>query len=42
LKNGELEEVRLQDFSAPKVTTYLLYRQGYDVEKFLHNKFDEA
>ena len=42
LKNGELEEVKLQDFTAPKVTTYLIYKHGYDVEKFLHNKFDEA
>ena len=41
LQDGELEEVKLLDFSAPKVITYLIYRQGYDVEKFLHNKFDE-
>ena len=39
LKDGTLEEVKLQDFSAPKVTTYLIYKQGYDVKKFLHNTF---
>ena len=41
LDNGELEEVSLKDFVAPKVTTYLLYRQGYDVKRFLENRFDE-
>ncbi len=40
LDAGILEEVRLKDFSAPKVTTYLIYRQGYDAKKFLENKFD--
>ncbi len=40
LKNGNLEEVPLKDFSAPLVKTYLIYRQGYDVKKFLENKFD--
>ena len=38
---GDLEEVALKDFVAPKVTTYLLYRQGYDVKRFLENRFDE-
>ena len=42
LENGELEEVSLLDFSAPNVTTYLIYRQGYDITKFLENKFDKA
>lgn len=42
LDNGELEEVALKDFVAPKVTTYLLYRQGYDVKRFLENRFDES
>ena len=41
LQCGALEEVGLKDFLAPKVTTYLIYRQGYDVSKFLENKFDE-
>ena len=41
LDDGSLEEVTLLDFTAPNVTTYLLYKQGYDVAKFLENKFDE-
>ena len=41
IESGVLEEVKLKDFSAPNVTTYLLYRQNYDVKKFLENKFDE-
>jgi hypothetical protein len=41
IEKGVLEEVPLKDFTAPKVTTYLLYKQGYDVSKFLENKFDE-
>lgn len=40
IENGTLEEVKLKDFNAPNVTTYLLYRQSYDVSKFLENKFD--
>ena len=40
LEEGTLEEVKLKDFTAPKVTTYLIYRQGYDVSRFLENKFD--
>ena len=40
LETGALEEVALKDFTAPKVTTYLIYRQGYDVKRFLENKFD--
>ena len=40
IENGTLEEVKLKDFTAPNVTTYLLYRQSYDVSKFLENKFD--
>ena len=40
LENGELEEVKLKDFSAPNVTTYLIYRQDYDVSRFLENKFE--
>ena len=40
LLSGELEEVKLKDFSAPNVTTYLIYRQDYDVTRFLENKFD--
>ncbi len=41
LESGVLEEVPLKDFSAPNVTTYLIYRQDYDVKRFLDNKFDE-
>ena len=41
LESGELEEVQLKDFTAPKVTTYLLYRQGYDITRFLENRFDD-
>ncbi len=40
LEAGVLEEVALKDFSAPNVTTYLIYRQDYDVKRFLDNKFD--
>ena len=40
IDSGALEEVALKDFSAPKVTTYLIYRQGYDAKKFLENQFD--
>ena len=42
LDEGKLEEVRLKDFSAPKVMTYLIYKQGYDVRRFLENRFDDA
>ncbi len=41
LDAGVLEEVPLKDFAAPNVTTYLIYRQNYDVSRFLENKFDE-
>ena len=41
LDKGILEEVTLKDFTAPKVTTYLIYKQDYNVKKFLENKFDE-
>ena len=41
LDAGVLEEVALKDFAAPNVTTYLIYRQNYDVSRFLENKFDE-
>ncbi len=40
LDEGALEEVSLIDFTAPNVTTYLIYRQDYDVKRFLENKFD--
>ncbi len=40
LENGVLEEVALKDFTAPKVTTYLIYRQNYDISRFLENRFD--
>ena len=41
LENGDLEEVKLKDFTAPKITTYLIYRQSYDVRRFLDNTFDK-
>ncbi len=41
LEDGTLEEVKLKDFNAPKINTYLIYRQGYDVKRFLENKFDD-
>lgn len=41
LNEGLLEEVKLNDFTAPKVTTYLIYRQNYDVKRFLENTFDD-
>lgn len=41
IDSGVLEEVKLTDFTAPNVTTYLLYKHDYDVKKFLENKFDE-
>ena len=41
LENGVLEEVKLKDFTAPNVTTYLVYKNTYDVTKFLENRFDE-
>lgn len=41
IEQGTLEEVALNDFTAPKVTTYLIYRQNYDAKRFLENKFDD-
>ena len=40
IDSGDLEEVALKDFTAPNVTTYLIYRQNYDAKRFLENKFD--
>ena len=40
LQSGVLEEVKLKDFVAPKVTTYLIYHQDYDAKRFLENKFE--
>lgn len=40
LESGILEEVSLKDFTAPNVTTYLIYRQDYEINRFLENKFD--
>ena len=39
IKNGTLEEVSLIGFEAPEITTYLIYRQSYDISRFLENKF---
>lgn len=41
LESNVLEEVSLQDFTAPNVTTYLIYRQSYDITRFLENRFEE-
>ena len=41
IDSGTLEEVKLQNFTAPNVTTYLLYKQEYDISRFLENKFDK-
>ena len=41
IDNGVFEEVALKDFTAPKVKTYLIYRQSYDVTRFLENRFDQ-
>lgn len=41
LEGGTLEEVKLKDFTVPNVSTYLIYRQDYDIKRFLDNKFDE-
>jgi LysR family transcriptional repressor of citA len=40
IEEGAFEEVALKDFTAPKVKTYLIYRQSYDVTRFLENRFD--
>ncbi|MBQ8320536.1 MAG: LysR family transcriptional regulator [Clostridia bacterium] len=39
LDAGVFEEVKLKNFSAPKINTYIIYHQTYDVSKFLENKF---
>lgn len=41
IDSGVLEEVSLKDFTAPNITTYLVYKNGYDVSKFLENRFDD-
>ena len=41
LEQGTLKEIPLINFSAPQIATYLIYRQGYDISRFLENKFDE-
>ena len=41
LECGELEEVKLKDFTVPNITTYLVYKQDYAPTKFLQNRFDE-
>ena len=42
IDGGVFEEVSLKDFTAPKVKTYLIYRQSYDVKRFLENRFDHV
>ena len=42
IENGTLEEVSLKDFTAPNVSTYLIYKHNYDVKRFLENRFDEV
>ncbi len=41
LDAGRLEEVPLKNFSAPKVITYLIYKQGYDAREFVENRFEK-
>ncbi len=41
LEDGTLKEIPLINFSAPQIATYLIYKQGYDISRFLENKFDE-
>ncbi len=42
LDSGKLEEITLKDFVAPKVVTYLIYHQHYDIRRFLDNKFEST
>ena len=39
IKDGIFEEVALANFPSPIINTYLIYRQNYDVNLFLENKF---
>ena len=41
IESGVLEEVKLKNFTAPNVITYLVYKNGYDITKFLENRFDD-
>ena len=38
IENGIVEEVPLRGFEAPKITTYLIYRTGYNANRFLKNE----
>ena len=38
VEKGELATVTLKDFEPPKMTTYLIYKQNYDIHNFLENK----
>ena len=37
IEAGTLEEVKPKDFTAPNISTYLIYKNGYDVSKLLEN-----
>lgn len=39
VEKGELTTVTLKDFEPPKMTTYLIYNQNYDIHNLLENKF---
>lgn len=39
IEKGELTAVSLKGFEAPKMTTYLIYKQNYDIDNLLKNKF---
>lgn len=39
IEKGALTTVSLKDFEPPKLTTYLIYKQNYDIDSFLKNKF---
>lgn len=38
IENGIVEEIPLRGFEAPKITTYLIYRTGYNANRFLKNE----
>ncbi|MBR2341126.1 MAG: LysR family transcriptional regulator [Clostridia bacterium] len=38
IEKGELETVTLKGFDVPPMTTYLIYKQNYDVKSLLENK----
>ena len=39
IEKGKLTVVPLKDFETPKLTTYLIYKQNYDIHNFLNSSF---